>query len=292
MLSSMTGFGQASFSDHEFSADVTVRSVNGKHLKTKVRVGVGMPSVAERITAMVAKCMTRGTVDVAVRLDWAGAGGTAFNERVIASYVRQLERLRKTLGLSAETRVDEVALLPGATVSNGPSSRAESRVWRKLKPVVAAALERTMRMRASEGRMLAAALRRNCSRMTQLLARVEARAPKAVAQYRRRLTRRVRALLDEVAGKLDPGSLAREAIMYSERSDISEELCRMRAHIDHFAKALKGSGTGRKLEFIAQEMHREANTMASKAADPVTTEWIIDLRGEVDKIREQAANLE
>jgi len=290
--SSMTGFGQASFSDHEVSADIIVRSVNGKHLKTKVHVGVGMPSVAERIAAMVAKCMTRGTVDVAVRLDWAGAGGTAFNERIIASYVRQLERLRKKLGLSAETRIDEVALLPGAMVSDGPSGRAENRIWRKLKPVVAAALESAARMRESEGRMLAASLRRNCSRITRLLARIESRAATGVAQYRRRLARRVRALLDEAGAALDPGSFAREIIMYAQRSDISEELCRMRAHVDHFVKALKGDGAGRKLEFIAQEMHREANTMASKAADPVTTERIIDLRGEVDKIREQVVNLE
>ena len=292
MPSSMTGFGQASVSDGELSADVIVRCVNGKHLKTKVSLGMAMPVLTERINGLVGKHMSRGTVDVAVRLDWAGAGGSAFNERVITSYVRQLERLQKKLKLSAGIQIDRVAMLPGAMVSDASSNRASDRVWRKLRPVVEMAIERAVRMRASEGRALAKALRRSCSLIAGLLLKIEARVGEAAGQYRQRLTTRISALTAEAGVKLEPGSLAREIIMHAERADIAEELCRMKAHVEHFIQALDGEGVGRKLEFIAQEMHREANTMASKASDPAMTERIIDLRGEIDKIKEQVLNLE
>ena len=292
MPSSMTGFGQASFADHELSADVIVRCVNGKHLKTKVTLGINLPIISDRIAALIARHMTRGTVDVAVRLDWTGAGTMAFNERIIASYARQLDRLRRRLGLAAEIQVDRIAALPGAMVTDGLSSRAANHIWRKLQPIAEEALSRAARMRAAEGRILTAELRRGAARMSALLARIEARLPKAVLAYRQRLTQRVRTLLDSAGTPLEPGSLARELILHSERTDITEELSRMHAHITHFRQTLTEPGTGRKLEFIAQEMHREANTMASKASDPQMTELIIDLRGEVDKIREQVLNLE
>ena len=110
MPSSMTGFGQASFADKDMSADVIVRSINGKHLKTKVRLGLGMPAVEERITSLIARHMRRGTVDVNLRLDWAGASGLALNERMIAGYASKLQKLSKTLGLPAEISLDRVAL--------------------------------------------------------------------------------------------------------------------------------------------------------------------------------------
>ncbi len=292
MPSSMTGFGQASFSDNEMSADVVVRCINGKHLKTKVILGINMPVVTERIIELVPRHLSRGTVDVHVRLDWAGAGGVAFNERIMASYVAELERLRKKLGLSSELQVDRIALLPGAMVADGVSNRAAEHVWRKLKPAITEALQKAARMRASEGRALTAELRRSCSRLNACLVQIKARVPEGLEQYRDRLTRRVSALLERTGTALDPASLTREIIMHAERADIAEELVRMKAHVDHFTDTIKGEGVGRKLEFIAQEMHREANTMASKATDAVMTELIIDLRGEVDKIREQVLNLE
>ncbi len=292
MPSSMTGFGQASFADDEMSADVTVRSINGKHLKTKIRLALGMPAVEQRIAALIAEYMRRGTVDVSVRLDWAGVSGTALNERMITGYANKLRKLSKKLGLSGEISIERIAQLPGAMMSEGVSARAADKVWRKLKPVATEAVEKACRLRASEGRALTAALRKSCTASSKLLKQVEALGPAGVGLFRTRLTQRINALLENSGAELDPGFLAREVIMYGERSDISEEICRMRAHLKHFAEALKVDRCGRKLEFIAQEMHREANTMASKAADPATTELIIDLRGEVDKIREQVLNLE
>lgn len=292
MPSSMTGFGQASFSDSEITADVIVRSVNGKNLKIKVSLGISMPSVTEQITALCNDYLTRGSVNVTVRIDWAGAGGVAFNERIIESYALQLEKLRKRLGLAGDVRIDEIAQLPGAMVADGISNRAANHIWRKLKPVVAQALERTVRMRVSEGRKLAVDLRQSCRTVRRLLREIKTRVPDAAADYRQRLTRRVRALIEQAGAQFDPGSLTRDVIMFAERADISEELCRMKAHADHFLSALRQDGTGRKLEFIAQEMQRESNTMASKASDPAMSELIIDLRGEVSKIREQVLNLE
>jgi uncharacterized protein (TIGR00255 family) len=292
MPNSMTGFGQASVSGKGLSADVIVRSVNGKHLKTRIRLDPPMPGVEERIKGLVTHAMQRGTVEVSVRIDWTGAGGVAFNERIIGSYVRELRRLGKELGVPAEPDLCRIAALPGAMVPDAVPSQAADRIWRKLKRAVQEAIDKTVRMRASEGRMLARGLRKNSTRMRALLKDIEGGLDKGLDAYRRRLRRRVRSLTEQAGVELQPGDLARETILFSEKSDISEELCRMRAHVAHFADALKQDGTGRKLEFIAQEMHREANTMASKASDPQTIERIIDLRGEVDQVREQVANLE
>ena len=288
----MTGFGQASFSDDEMSADVTVHSVNGKHLKTKVTLRADMPVVVERIRSLVPKYMTRGTVDVSLRLDWAGAGQAAFNDRAFASYAEQLGKLSKKLGLSAEIHPDRVAMLPGAMEVGSVSNRAANHVWRKIRPAVTAALEKAVRMKTSEGKALTTALRQCCTRTRKLLRRIEARVPKTGEERRKRLTQRVSALMEKAGETLEPGSVAREIIMLSERSDISEETCRMKAPLAHCTAALAEERAGRKLEFIGQEMDREANTMVSKAADTTMTNLIIDLRGEVDKIREQVLNLE
>lgn len=292
MPNSMTGFGQASIADAEMSVDVTVRSINGKHLKTKIRLALDMPAVEQRIASLISEHMHRGTVDVSVRLDWAGISKTALNERMITGYVNQLSKLSKKLGLSGAISIDRIARLPGAMTAEGVASRAADKVWRKLKPIVTEAVENACKLRASEGRALATALRKSRTASAKLLKQIEALGPESVKAFRKRLTKRINGLLKDSGAELDPAFLAREVIMYGERSDISEEMCRMRAHLAHFAEALKTERCGRKLEFIAQEMHREANTMASKAADPATTELIIDLRGEVDKIREQVLNLE
>jgi len=288
----MTGFGQASVSDRQMSADVTVRTLNGKHLKTKVRLEFSIPAVEERIRSLVARHMTRGTVEVSVRLDWAGAGAAVLNERMFAGYVRELQALGKKFGLAGEVQVDRVAMLPGVAVADGLSAGATERVWRKIRPAVAEAIEKTMRMRASEGRALAADLRRACSRSRRLLSRIRGRLPRAAQDYRERLTRRVHTLLKDTGAEVEQASIARELILHAERSDLSEELCRMQAHLAHFLEALEQEGTGRKLDFIAQEMHREANTLAAKANDPALSERTVDLRGEVDRIREQVQNLE
>ncbi|MFO7897528.1 MAG: YicC/YloC family endoribonuclease [Planctomycetota bacterium] len=288
----MTGFGQADFADDELSADVIVRTVNGRHLKTRVRLGLQMPGVSERISALVREFIQRGTVDVFVRIDWSGAGGVAFNERIIHSYVEELEQLRKELGLESEIRVDQVAQLPGAVEAEGVSDQVAGHVWQKLKPVVTEALQKTVAMRASEGRALAAALRESCEAIRAVLPALEERRADSVEEFRARLKERVGSALEKSGLELDEGAVAREVIHYSERSDIAEEICRMKAHADHFQAALGEEASGRKLDFIAQEMHREANTMSSKVGDPEMSERVIDLRDQVDHIREQVANLE
>jgi uncharacterized protein (TIGR00255 family) len=287
----MTGFGTASVSRPAFSAAVVVRCVNGKRLKTKVS-GLAMPGVEDRIARLVAKRIRRGTVEVSVRLDWADAGGGALNERVVGGYVKRLEQLREKLGLEEPVCLDRVALLPGAVQADGPGAVAWNSVWRKLRPVVAEALDKAVQMKESEGETLSRTLRRVTRRMSRLVEQLERAAPRAVERYRKRLHKRVSDLLDKAGAEADAGSLAREVILYSERSDISEELCRLKAHIENFNKALEGTTAGRKLEFIAQEMHREANTIASKTPDPKMVRWTIDLRGHVDEIREQVMNLE
>ncbi len=288
----MTGFGYANVLGGDFSADVIVRSVNGKHLKTKVQLGLHMPEVDEKVAALVARYFRRGSVEVSARIDWAGAARAAFNERIFGSYARELKKLRTRFGLADEVRADLIAQLPGVMAAEGLSGRGAGRVWQLIRPVLVEALKEAARMRASEGRHLAAALRRHCARIRRLLDRIEARVPQAAEQYRRRLARRIRALVAEAGNEVDPSFVAREIVAFAERSDITEELCRMRAHVEHFMEGLDAEGAGRRLEFIAQEMHREANTMSSKANDAAMVRLVIDLRGEVDKIREQVLNLE
>ena len=214
MPNSMTGFGQASFADEEMSADVIVRSINGKHLKTKIRLAIDMPVVEQRIASLVSDYMLRGTVDVSVRLDWAGISKTALNERMISGYANQLRKLGKKLGLSGEISIERIARLPGAMTAEGVASRAVDKAWRKLEPVVVEAVERACKLRASEGRALAAALRKSCSASTKLLKQIEALGPESVKEFRKRLTKRINGLLKDSGAELDPGFLAREVIVY------------------------------------------------------------------------------
>lgn len=292
MPTSMTGFGQADFTDDELSADVVVRTVNGRHLKTRVRLGLEMPAVDEHIRALVGKFIQRGTVDVFVRIDWSGAGGVAFNERVIQSYVQELDKLRQQLDLLSEIRIDQVAQLPGAVEAEGVPNEVADHVWGKLKPVVTQALEKTIEMRASEGRALAEDLQENCSAIRDAIVTLKNRRSESIDEFRARLEKRLGAALEKAALSIDQDTLAREVVLQTERSDISEEIARLKSHLAHFESALEEEASGRKLDFIAQEMHREANTISAKLTDPEMSEKAIDLREKIDRIREQVANLE
>lgn len=288
----MTGYGQASVTERDMSADVIVRCVNGKHLKTRISLGFNMPAIVQHIEQLVSKTMTRGSVDVAVRLDWGGAGSTAFNERVITSYVKELESLGKRLGLRTDIRVDRVCTLPGAMVTEGVAASASDRIWKKLQPAVKQALARAKKMRETEGKALAAELKKSCDKIDKAIEKVKARSHESAGEFRERLSKRISSVMEEAGVKFDQAIVAREMIMYAERSNIAEEMVRMKAHTKHFLDTLKGNDVGRTLEFISQEMNREANTMASKSSDPELSKIIIGLRGEIDHIREQVLNLE
>jgi len=292
MPTSMTGFGQADYTDDELSADVVVRTVNGRHLKTRVHLGLQMPAVDEHIRTLVGKFIQRGTVDVFVRIDWSGAGSVAFNERVIQSYVQALEKLRHQLDLLSEIRIDQVAQLPGAVEAEGVPNEVADHVWGKLEPVVTEALKETVAMRASEGRALAEDLQQNCAAIRDATAILENRRAESIEEFKARLEKRLGAALEKAALSLDEDTLAREVVLQTERSDIAEEIARLKSHLAHFEAALDEEASGRKLDFIAQEMHREANTISAKLTDPEMSEKAIDLREKIDRIREQVANLE
>jgi uncharacterized protein (TIGR00255 family) len=197
------------------------------------------------------------------------------------------------LGISGEVNLAALLALPGSLEKIGADGQVAQGLWPRVAGAVSAALDRLVAMREKEGERLCAEIRKSHDLIRQLLVQVEQRAPKMVADHQERLRERVNSLLRGTDVTVSNADLCREVALFAERSDITEEITRLRSHLQQLDETLRASeAVGRKLEFITQEMFREANTMASKASDPEMLRWIVSLKQEVDKIREQVMNIE
>lgn len=235
----------------------------------------------------------RGSVTLRLRVrDVTAAAAQEINAAAIRAYVAQLQ---SAVPEDARVTIDLATLadLPGVCQPREVSEEQRATYWGIVERLLEAALERLIAMRAAEGQALAADLKSHCEHMRVHLDVVRARAPQVIEQYRDRLASRVRELLTGSNIELAEADLLKELSIYAERSDINEELSRLDAHLQQFDAVSAGAeAAGRKLEFIAQEMLREANTMGSKAGDPQIARNIIEIKSAIDRIKEQVQNVE
>jgi uncharacterized protein (TIGR00255 family) len=290
----MTGFGAAFRERDGLRLDVETRSVNHKHLKFNPRVPEGLGALVPALEGLVRKRVTRGTVYLVVRQSRTrGAKASHLNKDALESLYRDLLDVATKVGADPPT-IGAVALLPGVVELSGATPEAELS-GSLLKEAAAEALDQLDAMRVREGEGIGTDLRSISEEMLGLAGTIDDLAPKAVAAHATRLKARVAELLSDVPkGNLDADAhMAREIALLADKSDISEELQRLRSHIDQLNTTLDGAGpVGRKLEFLAQELLRESNTMASKLHDTELVQGILELKLCVERIREQAANLE
>ncbi len=294
MPRSMTGFGESHCVEGGLAVSVEVRTINSRYFKLSLRTTEGFGSLEAQIEAVIRKQIRRGTVSVVVRVDRAKMPDDyKINPKVLDGYRRQLEAIRREWQLPESVPLASLLLLPGVVDEQGAETVDAGASW----PVICRALETATdhleQMRIEEGRAMAADLRANCAAVTSNLEEVQKRAPLVREAYRARLQERLKKILAEMEMTLDPSDLLKEVGLFAERSDISEEIVRLRSHLQQFEAVLAlPEGSGRKLEFLTQEMFREVNTIGSKANDVEISHRVIEIKAAVERIREMIQNIE
>lgn len=294
-IRSMTGFGRAEAEVPGGHLSVEVRSLNARFLDLVVRLPAPDAELEEAVRRTVRQAVSRGRVEVCVTMEVAAGGRRPRVDRELAvSYHKGLKELAETLGLRQGVSLDTLVRLPGLIAVEETGDLAAVR--RAALEAVEAALARMIAMRAEEGRSLAGDMLARLGRLAGHLDEIARQAPLLAEEARRRLSGRLEALLPE--GRADPARLAMEVALLAERSDVTEELVRLRTHLSRAGEWLQGGaphggdGIGRRLDFLLQEMHRELNTVAAKAGNLVIAQAVVESRAEVEKLREQVQNLE
>lgn len=292
-LRSMTGFGAAHAALGAAHVEVEVRSVNGRHLKVVSRLPDAFAGLGPQVEELVRARLTRGAVHLTVRLGGSlDAGGPQLDLALLKRFHASLTAVARELG-AEPPRIGEVALLPGV-IREDLAHDAAQEAWPVLAQAAGQALDALDVMRRREGDGIAADLRQTGRAILEQAAEVEKLVPEVVREQGNRLRARIEQLLKEAQHVVDPAALVRETALLADKSDISEEVQRLRSHVEQLLAALDATDgpVGRKLEFLAQELLRESNTMASKTHDTSLVQRILTIKLHVERIREQVANVE
>lgn len=293
MMISMTGYGVARTEDPDVSVTVEVRSVNNRYLKLGFRTPESLSSLEASMEGIVRRHVSRGAITVTVYCRRLGPlARPPINEAVLQAYAEDLKRMAEKFGLAADLGIAALVGLPGVLSEDEQTADVEP-VRDRVLATVEAAVEDFKAMRRQEGRALEDDLRTHVQVIRDCLAEVKRLAPLVVEEYRDRLLQRVGVLLQGSPMELARESLLAEVSVFAERSDISEEISRLESHLSQFAELLEtDQPAGRKLEFVAQEMLREANTMGAKSGHPDIGRHVIDVKAAIDRIKEQVQNAE
>jgi uncharacterized protein (TIGR00255 family) len=293
MIHSMTGFGEAQLEDNGQAYHLEIRTFNQRYLKTAIYLPEDFAFLESDVERLLRQRLTRGSLILRLHVRTLGPqAALELNTAAIAAYVTQLRAAARD---DPRVTIDLATLLTLPGVCQPPELTESERQhrWQVLARLIEAALDRLIAMRAADGQALAADLVSHCELIRRSLAVIRGRAPAVVVEYRDRLRLRVEELIRDSTVRLAEEDLLREVSIYADRSDINEEVSRLAAHLEQFAGLMDGAtAAGRKLEFIAQEMLREANTMGSKTGDPEIAREIIEIKSAIDRIKEQAANVE
>ena len=296
MLRSMTGFGSSSSEIEGFQFSIEVRSVNNKYFKAQIRVPEELLSLEAELESALGRRVARGSVSVTVRQEGAASPESLrVDSNAVAQLLAALEGSVPE-GMTDRCTIDLAGLLdvPGVLVQE-PVTALIERARPLLLQLLDEACQSMIAMREREGQVLREDLLGFRKAILERLDRVDARAPMVIEQYQQRLRQRMEQLLEEVGGSVADEDLLREVGIYAERTDISEEVVRLAGHLDQFEELVcneAGDPVGRTLDFLSQEMLREANTIASKSADAEISRNIVEIKGLIDRIKEQAANVE
>jgi uncharacterized protein (TIGR00255 family) len=288
----MTGFGRGEAALGAGAVRAEVRSVNSRHLDVRVRLPRDLGALELRLREAAARFFRRGQVDVAVRLprELEATGELEIDAVVAARYAAAAEELARALGLTGGLPLASLLALPGVARLREPEIDAAA-----LGAALLAAVERACAdatgMREREGAALERELRARIAALRARAAEIEARSGEVVRALRERLTKRLAIATAEL--ELDERRLEQEVVFYADRMDVTEELVRLRSHCEQFEQALRTEGgVGRKLEFLLQEMLREVNTIGSKASDAPIAHEVVELKAELERLREQVQNVE
>jgi len=292
-MKSMTGYGKGMVAGEDFSVSVDVKTVNNRFLDIHLRVGSELASLESSIKKRITSRLSRGRVDVTVSVERVAQIAYELNRPLIAGYVSALKQLQEDFNIAGELDINVIARIPGALqpARNG----IDERMITALDQAVDQALDELEKMREQEGEALKNELRERVNKIENLVPVIESSAAGLADAYRLRLQKRIGELLNRSGQvvEIDPIRLAQEVAYLADRSDVSEEMVRLRSHLSQFQEALDASGeAGKMLDFLLQELNREANTTLSKSTDLVIKEAGLAIKAEVEKLREQVQNVE
>jgi len=294
MINSMTGYGGAQGEINGVNFVVEVKAVNNRYFKTIIKLPELAAFLEEDIEKLLRKNLSRGTVNYALRLKDVSANVLFdIDEAALKAIVEKLSRVGSSVDINGAIDIGSLLTLPGVIRPTSPDKEMAEQIKEVVLKISQEAIDKLKQMRVAEGSFLEADLKKRCRAIEQGLERIRGRSAAVLQEYAKRLKKRVDELLAHAELKLDEEILAREVAIFAERSDISEEIARLDSHLQQFAQSCQANDqAGRRLDFIGQEMLREANTIASKASDIEITRWVVDIKCQIDRIKEQVQNVE
>ena len=294
MILSMTGYGSAQAVQDGVNFAVEIRSVNHRYLKLSLKLPEHLQFAEADLDSLLRKSLQRGSVSFSLKVRTeTAAAQLPVNLDVVQGYVDQLSKTKVPPGVQPTIDLAAVAQLPGATDTSQMDDETREKITRCVVGAASEALKKLLKMRREEGKALAADLNQNADQIKHLLTAIQERAPLVIDEYHERLKTRVAKLLDAGQLDLDSDTLAREIAVYAERCDIAEEIGRIGSHLDQFSElCTRSEPVGRTLDFLAQELLREANTIGSKSGDASISRNVVELKGVIDRLKEQVQNVE
>lgn len=292
MIKSMTGFGRAEVTDGDRKFTVEVKSVNHRYLDVNMKMPKKLNMFEADIRALLKQYASRGKVDLFITLeDFSESNvNVRYNKEVAAEYLKYLNQMSSEFGLDNDIRVSTLSRYPEVLVME-ETTPDEDAMWKGLEKALRMAFEQFVKVREREGESLKNDLVAKLDGMLEHVAFIEERSPQIIAEYKEKLREKVKDLLEDA--QVDENRLLTEVTIFADKVCVDEELVRLRSHIEQTRDALNGKeGVGRKLDFIAQEMNREANTTLSKTTDLEISNRAIELKTEIEKVREQIQNIE
>ncbi|MCB9914685.1 MAG: YicC family protein [Planctomycetes bacterium] len=291
MIRSMTGFGLGEAAAKGLTVRTEIRTVNHRFLQPRLRLPQEFAELEPLVDAELKKALARGAVTLTVNVTRSAAPtAVKVDEEVAKRYVQLLRRMGKKLELPDDLSLAHLAALPGV-ISTPSDDQGHQRDAKLVLASVRAALKNLVEMREVEGKSLEADLRKHAKAIAALRNKVAKRMPEVVKAHHENVRQRAARLMEGV--QLDPKDLARELALLAEKTDVSEELARLDSHLQQLDTVLgQGGEVGRKLDFLVQEIYREANTIGSKANDAQVAHWVVDLKTHIERVREQVQNVE
>lgn len=292
MIKSMTGFGRCEMAEETRKISVEMKSVNHRYLEAGIKMPKKLNVFEARIREVIKKYIQRGKVDIFITYeDYAdNKVSVKYNADIADEYMNIFDKMSRQFELRNDITISQLSRFP-EVITMEEQAADEEEIWNFIRTAVEEACQQMLSARITEGENLKEDLMGKLDNMLAMVDFIEERSPKIMSDYRSKLMDKVTEILGDTT--LDESRIATEVVMYADKICVDEETVRLRSHIDHAKKCLsEEGGIGRKLDFIAQEMNREANTILSKADDLEISNKAIDLKTEIEKVREQIQNIE
>ena len=293
MIKSMTGFGRSETAEGERKFTVEMKGVNHRYLDASIRMPKKLNYFESAIRNLLKQHVQRGKVDIFITYEDTSEAQVSlkYNSNLAKEYLMYFKQMEEELGLDNDIRVSALSRCP-EVITMEEQAPDEEALWNGLKKALEGALAQFVETRAAEGQNLKEDILDKLNNMEQQVSYIEKRSPEIVAEYRTKIEEKVKELLTDT--QIDDNRIAAEVVIFADKICTDEEVVRLKSHIEHMKNTFLSDegGIGRKLDFIAQEMNREANTILSKANDIEISNRAIDLKTEIEKVREQIQNIE